>query len=178
MNIDLKKIESGKDTNIGILLYIKKYISVDVEIGKIESGNDTDITLNSYFQNSPDYKKLIKRIEEVKERVLELAKIENESTRHVFECKYLSELEQSEISFKKGALRLAETFLQIESNSIRLQQAKSLFEQGFIFEADEILLESDLSSDQDGLIVQMAYLKSRNINLLYKINQIIQIHQS
>lgn len=163
-NAHLKQIQSKKDTHIGILLYIKNNVSVEREVRNIQSGIATDLRIDEYFQNSPDYQKLLQRIDYQRNKVLELVKMGN--TLYLKESEKLAIFERNEKEFRTNALRLAETFLRIEPRTERLQKARALFEQGLILDADKILVEMDLMKDQDALIAQMDYLQARKIQLL------------
>jgi len=165
MNQKINDINSQKDTNISILYHIKNNLAVDVEIRNILAGKDIDITIKKYFQNSPDFQKLLKRIEDQKIEVTQLEKEINKE-RCIFEREKLEALEKGVLDFKIGALRLAETFLSISTKSERLKKAKAYFEKGLISEADKILVETELSSDQDALIAKMEYLQVRKVDLL------------
>ena len=167
----ITNIQSKKDTRIGILLYLKNKISIEVEIGKIESGLSTDLTLTSYFQNAPDYQKLLVRLSRQQKVVDALATNEPNSSQHIFEQKKLEKLNQLIIEFKAGTLRLASIFLTLKVRTERLQKARDLFEQGRIGEADRLLLEEDLLGDQESLVAQMHYLQQRKkdvYNLLHE----------
>jgi len=155
----ISKIESGKNTNIGILYYLKNHISISTEIDNISLGIHTDIQVNEYFQNSPDYQKLTARINQQKKKILSVRDL-NLLT---FEQKKLKELEENEKLFRTNTLRLAEIFLNIKHKTERLDRAMKLFEDGNILAADKVLIELDLIEDQDMLLAKMAYLKKRKI---------------
>jgi hypothetical protein len=164
MNIGIGPITSGQDTNISILLYIKVHIVIEQEIYNIKSGRSTNVRLNTYFQNSPDFQKLQHRIAEQKEKLALL--INTNQALYQLEVLKLENLNQASQLFQESALRLADTFLQINTQSPRLKQARSLFEQGKIREADNLLLEEDLIIDQDSLLAQLRYFKQRKKDIL------------
>ncbi len=158
MEININDIESGQDSTISILTYIRKNIDLNITIDQINSGQDTDIVINNYFQNSPSYKKLLAKIEAQKEL---LHSLNQSSGRYQLETKKLADLEQSTQDFKVNALRLADTFLLISSDSERIRKAKAYFEQGLIEEADKMLVETEMLEDQESLIAQMDYIMNR-----------------
>jgi len=157
-------LQSDKDYNLTILTYIKTNdVSIEYEIENIQAGLDIDLVIKDYFYRSPDYQKLQKRINQQRNKVLELETTGGE--KHQYEAKKLAEFERAQQAFKVGALQLADTFLKIKVRTERLKKARDLFEQGLILEADKVLVAADLMNDQDSLIAQMDYLQQRKLQL-------------
>lgn len=65
--------------------------------------------------------------------------------------------------FIKDVITLAESFQKIEINSFRLQQAKSLFDQGKFKEADATLKTQDMQNDGNKLLERELKLQNEKI---------------
>ena len=163
MDISIRQINSENDTCISILLYIKDNVSLEQEITRVKSNGQTDIVLNQYFQNSPDFQRLVQKVVDQKEKVALLSKDQVDTYR--IESLKLEQFNHSIRLFKESALRLAGTFLRITTQSQRLMQARNLFDQGRLREADNLLIEEEMLQDQASLLAQLTYFKQRKQDL-------------
>ena len=149
------------NTNIGILQYIKSGdISIRNEISNIEANVDINIRVKQFLLNSPDYQKLYKEIQRKNKQVN--SEINEERRLHL--SQELHNLYQLQTQFKIDTLYLADTFSKLKVKTERLDRAKALFEKGNIKDANNILLEIDLTNDQLSLLIMADYLE--NITML------------
>ncbi len=150
-----------KDTNIGILQYIKNgQIAVDVEISKIKAGRHINVRVQQFLMSSPDYQKLFGEIERKQNQI----KTVNDTERKIHLSNELNNLLELEKIFKVDILHLAGVFSKLEIRTERLRQAMELFDAGRFKEADAILAEEDLSNDQFNLLILVDYWETKQIN--------------
>ncbi|GAA3623253.1 hypothetical protein Q4Q40_22170 [Flavivirga jejuensis] len=153
-------------TNISILQYIKNgSISINTEISNIKADLDTNIKIKQFFMNSIDFQKLHLEINQKRNQL----KIEEEIKMKEHFSNELDKLYRLEKAFKIDILYLADIFSKLEIKTERLKKARDLFDQGRFKEADTILIESELSSDQFNLLLQVEYLEMRKSGILNQL---------
>ena len=173
INVNQKKSSSSKsnagkkNAKLSILQYIKSNnVSIENEIRNLKAGGDINVIINDFIMNSPDYKLLQERIKKA-QRKLENVK---ELTAKKQLREELENLYKLEKEFKVDILRLADIFSRMEVRTERLRQARQLFEEGKFKEADAILKEEDLASDQFNLIIYADYLEFHLNNIITNLD--------
>lgn len=142
--------------DFGLIQYIKGGdISVETEVSNIRSEKDVHIRIKQYFMNSPDHRKIQKEIDL---KTQEVFREKKKDKRNHLKAQ-LDGLHEIEKQFKIDTLRLANTFSLIDVKSDVISKARRLFDQGKIKEADSILREVDLSSNQFDLILLTDFLE-------------------
>ncbi len=155
-----------KDTNIGILQYIKSgQIAIDIEISNIKANRDINVRIKKFLMNSPDYQKLFGEIERKKKQLNQAT----ESARKQHLSQELNNLLALEKAFKVDVLHLAGVFSKLEIRTERLRQAMKLFDAGRFKEADAILAEEDLYNDQFNLLILVDYWEAKQDSLLHVV---------
>jgi hypothetical protein len=159
-----------KDSRISIIQYIKSgAVSIENQISNIKAGSKINIEIEDFFSNSPDYQRLQKQIIEMQDR---FEKATNEQERYVLSTQ-LNNLAELKKEFKTDVLRLADIFAKMDLRTERLRQAAALFEEGKFREADAVLKEEDLGSDQFNLLVMADYLELQLNNFWAKFKTYI-----
>ncbi|WP_303304246.1 hypothetical protein [Flavivirga jejuensis] len=115
--------------------------------------------------NSIDFQKLHLEINQKRNQL----KIEEEIKMKEHFSNELDKLYRLEKAFKIDILYLADIFSKLEIKTERLKKARDLFDQGRFKEADTILIESELSSDQFNLLLQVEYLEMRKSGILNQL---------
>ncbi len=161
--IKVEKINSGENTNISIFQYIRNNnISIQTTILNIQSGHNTDIVIEKFFNNSPDYKKILIKIEEKKK---EITKTSSNQDQYNFLKKELKEWLNIESKFKIDALNLASLILKIKPRTEKLKKVNELFELGFFSEAEKLLDKNELINNLDELKALMEYYEKKDLYL-------------
>lgn len=168
--IKVEKINSGENTNISIFQYIRNNnISIQTTISNIQSGHNTDIVIEIFFNNSPDYKKILLKIEEKKK---EITKKNSNKDQHIFLNKELNELLNIERKFKIDALNLASLILKIKPRTEKLKNVNKLFELGLFSEAEKLLDKNELLNNLDELKALMEYYEKKDLYLSKILNEL------
>lgn len=151
------------DVNISIIQYIKNgSISVNTEISNVKANLDVNIRVQQFLMNSADYQLIYQEILWKRNQI----DSGNNLNRKLHLSKELNHLFTLEKEFVLDILQLADVFSKLEIRTERLKRAMKLFDQGRFKEADAALIESELSSEQFNLLVQVEYLEKRREGFL------------
>ena len=155
------------NTNISIIQLIKQGdIDVESEISKLRAGRNININIRVYLKHSSDYHKITEQIEKTKKKLQNADKQQN-----IYFANKLENLRKVKQDFIVNALLLAKTFSTMEIRTEKLKKAMQLFEQGKITEANKILDEAELYTDQANLIAFNEYLEQKQKFLLNELSK-------
>lgn len=132
---------------------------------KIYNIENINTAIFNILGKSVEYKNLLDKIEYLEQDMLYTV----EGDWKIEKSKKLNEKKEELKQFKIEVIRLAEAFTKIEINTERIQIAKSQFENGCFFDANETLKEEDLKTSQE-LLLKRKSEEEAKLNRQLEIN--------
>ncbi|MEO6521848.1 MAG: hypothetical protein ABIN91_09225 [Mucilaginibacter sp.] len=158
-SLKINDLKSDDNVDISILQFLKLHSSPAIEINNIKANRDISVKVDQFFHTIRHYQELQSKIIKQEEAITDSKNNDNEAKQ------YLNELYELLKKLKVDVILLADIFLNLSITSIRLEKARTLFEQGYIEEANNILDETDLSNDQENLLIAADYLEYKKRHL-------------
>ncbi len=169
---------------------------VTVHGGKVDNiiagmGHDIDITQNitqNILPKSQEYAEIKKSMGQLERRIKDKASQCEQMKQDGFPRRYISacisklkmlnaerdSLSKAERQFREDVIRLAATFEKLALNSQRLRDAKALFDEGKIREADAILQRSEMEKETKYLLDR----KKRSLKVISETDSLLKIRAS
>ncbi|MBC7777311.1 MAG: tetratricopeptide repeat protein [Phycisphaerae bacterium] len=156
-------------------------IQDDAKVGLIVTGTGNTINTTQIFGKSPEYAELKKRLADLTAAIAKKADKCEKYTDPLAKEDCRAELialnaerdsvQKIEIRFREDVIRLAEGFSKMELNSERLRLAKTLFDEGKIREADNVLNAREMKMEGDALLAE----KAREQEKLQRTDSLLRI---